>query len=304
MNQRYQFWCGLLLSLALAQAFPCSAQLSVLSSGNPEDQWKSTQLQLIEQQLGDQSVKGELRKELEAQKQWLSQWNPGTLKQTPAIKPRETSKQLIEPILDPNKKASKLRERLLGKNAKPTAKDTAELQKLLDSSPEDLGVQQLYLHWIDQRQYRNEYAQRIVDSANKLAGALLAIEEKKEPERLVLAFSYYRAARALIHMESSEMKSKQLIQDAQKHEADLLGLHSQINELVGYGKPEFILVSIRMLQRDQWNGQALLLLEENAQRLDNVWYLNRRRDLLRELGWTQPAKEAEEIAASATDTVR
>lgn len=283
--------------LALSSA--AVGQLSVLSSGDPNSQWKATQLQLIEQQLSDQAVKGPLRKELEAQKQWLSQWNSGELKDGPWMQQREAASRTPEPIIDPDQTATALRDKLLGKSSKPTAKETTELQALLVKHPEDVGVLQLYLHWIDQKQYRNDYAERIVETATKLATRLEAVEKQTDETRMARAYCYYRAARALIHMESPQMQAKQAIKDAQQHESQLLGLYNQLGELVGHDRPEFILIEVRMLRRDNWNGQALIMLEQNAEILDRSWYLAHRRDLLSDLGWSMPAKEAEAVAEAA-----
>ncbi len=292
-------FAALLATTLLTLSTSAFGQLSVLSSGDPNSQWKATQLQLIEQQLSDQAVKGPLRKELEAQKQWLSQWNSGELKDGPWMQQREAASRTPEPTIDPNRTASALRAKLLGKSAKPTAKDTTELQALLEKYPDDLGVQQLYLHWIDQKQYRNDYAERIVESATKLATLLEAVEKQTDETRMARAYCYYRAARALIHMESPQMQAKQAIKDAQQHEAQLLGLYNQLGELVGHDRPEFILIEVRMLRRDNWNGQALMMLEQNAEILDRSWYLSHRRDLLSDLGWSMPAKEAEAVAEAA-----
>lgn len=286
--------------LLIAVKSSALAQLSVLSSGDTTSQWKATQLELIEQQLSDQSVKGVLRKELESQKAWLSQWNAGQMKAGPWFKQRENKQRLVEPTVDPDKTASALREKLLSKKAKPTAADTQELQKLLEQNPEDLGLQQLYLHWIDQKQYRDQYAEKVVAVASKLATLLASVEQQSADLRLARAYCYYRAARALTHLESREVQAKNPIKDLAQHEAQLLGFYNQLGELMGHEHPEFILLEIRMLRRDHWNGQALMLLEENAEILENQWYLQHRRDLLADLGWNPPAKEAESIAASAS----
>lgn len=285
----------LVFSLLFNSAQSAFSQLSVLSAGNPSLQWKSTQLQLLDQQMQDPAVKGPLRSELEAQKRWLEKWNSGSLSDKPWMAQTEKVKLFTEPTIDPQKKATALRERLLGKGAKPTEKDTTELQKTLAKFPKDVGLKQLYLHWLDQRQYRDQYAATIVESAISLASALEQ-EKPTEATKLARAFCFYRAARALIHMESEEAIAKKPIEDLPKHESQLLGIYAQLSELVGQNRPEFILLEIRMLRRDSWYGRALLLLEENADVIDTQWYLNHRRDLLSDLGWEQPAKEAKEIA--------
>ncbi|MFO0940188.1 MAG: hypothetical protein U0930_05420 [Pirellulales bacterium] len=285
--------------LLVAVSSTAEAQLTVLSAGDTSAQWTSAQLSLIDQQLLDQTIKGALRNELESQKVWLNQWNSGQLKAGPWIKQRENTQRMLEPTLDPEKSASALREKLLGKKAKPTTADTQALQKLLEQNPGDLGLQQLYLHWIDQKHYRDEFADKIVSTASTLANELAKVEKQTDDLRHARAYCYYRAARALTHLESREMQAKQPIKDLAQHEAQLLGFYNQLGELVGHDRPEFILLEIRMLRRDHWNGQALMLLEEHAEILETNWYLQHRRDLLNDLGWNPPAKEAETIAANA-----
>jgi hypothetical protein len=291
--------------LVLLMATPLVfGQLNILSSGKPGLQWKNTQLQLIEQQLNDASVKGPLRSELEAQKRWLSEWNSGSLSEKPWMKQSTKAKLFTEPTIDPARKAGALRKRLLGEGAKPTEKDTTELQAALNKFPNDLGLRQLYIHWLDQRQYRDEYASVIVENAVSLAG-LLEQGKQTEATKLARAFCYYRAARALIHLESEEALAKKPIVNPQKHESQLLGIYNQLGDLVGHSRPEFILFEIRMLRRDNWFGRALVLLEESAEVVDTKWYLTQRCDLLKDLGWQQPAKEADDIAvafSSHTDT--
>jgi hypothetical protein len=277
-----------------------SGQLKVLSAGNPNLQWKSAQLQLLEQQIEDPAIKGPLKQELLAQKRWLSEWKSGLLTDQPWIKQTEKPNLFTEPTLDPDKRARALRERLLGKGAKPTEKDTKELQALLAKYPKDIGAKQLHLHWLDQRQYRSEYAKAIVETATTLAN-MLSSGRQTENTKLARAYCYYRAARALVHQESEESVAKKPIEDPKAHESQLLGIYNQLVELMGHDRPEFILLEIRMLRRDSWFGRALMLLEESASVIDTNWYLANRQELLKELGWGQPAKEAEEsLKAFAT----
>ena len=52
-----------------------------------------------------------------------------------------------------------------------------------------------------------------------------------------------------------------------------------------------------MLRRDGWFGRALNMLEDHGERLELQWYLKKRRDLLQELTWEGPAKEAAALYA-------
>lgn len=271
----------------------------MLAEGDPVAAWKESQLQLIEQQLADSTVKGLLRLELESQKKWLSRWARGKLGNQPWPEQNQVDQLLVEPAIDPDGRAVALRKRLLAPKARPTSKDTDELERKLAEFPEDLGFKQLYLHWIDQKQYRESHVRKVVEVAQDLALRLQALQPQTEETRVARAFCYYRAARAMIHQESPEFQRMQPLGDAKKHEEVLVALYSQLVELVGRDRPEFILVEIRMLRRDHWNGQALVKLEENAWRLDPKWCLRQRVSLLSDLGWAVPAKEAETVAAAA-----
>jgi len=287
----------LFLSGLLASSLPnvATGQLTVLSSGNVNLKWRSTQLELIDQQLSDAQIKGQLRLELEAQKQWLTAWASGSMTSGPLIQHAVVDRMLPEPTIDPSGKAKKHRARLLGTNAKPTVADTQALHEALKENPSDIGLRQLHLHWLDQKQYRKEYAHEIAEAARKLAGMLTEVEPQNEELKLARGYCYYRVARALVYQELPEVVARKPIHNLQTHEAELLGATTQLQELFGKDRPEFILIEIRMLRRDHWYGQALMLLEKYADSIDPQWFLKKRRDLLRDLGWVAPADEAASI---------
>jgi len=289
---------GVYLSLiCLAPNALC--QLTVLSSGNINIQWRGTQLDLIRSQLADVEIKGPLRAELESQLSWLSAWKPGSLTDTATWEQKDIGSLFTEPTVDPSGLAAPLRERLLGKQAKPTSQDTNELQAVLVQHDQDIGLRQLHLHWLDQKQYRQKYLSEIIDAADQLAGMLEQENPQTEESRLARAYCYYRLCRALIYRESPEVTADKPIQDIASHESKLLAAYTQMIELGGKGRPEFILVEVRMLRRDNWLGQALVKLEEHAATIEKQWYLKKRRDLLKELGWREPAQEAEKVYAAA-----
>lgn len=277
----------------------CFGQLTVLSSGNVNLKWRSTQLELIEQQLQDTQIKGPLRLELEAQKQWLGTWSAGSLTESPLLEQESVGQLMEEPIIDPNGLATNLREQLLGKEARPTVDNTDALLTALRANPDDPGLRQLHLHWLDQKQYRERYAAEIADLARRLAGIYAAVNPQTEELKIARGFCHYRCARALAYRELPEVVLQKPIADLQSHEAELLAAYSQLVELFGNERPEFILLEIRMLRRDHWYGHALSLLEKHGKIIDRQWFLEKRRDLLQELGWTGPAKEAAEIYANA-----
>jgi|LakMenE01Jun11ns_1017448.scaffolds.fasta_scaffold9948234_5 hypothetical protein len=289
---------GVYLSL-ICLAPNAFCQLTVLSSGNIKVQWRGTQLDLIRSQLADVEVKGPLRSELESQLSWLSAWKPGSLTDTATWEQKSSGSLLTEPTVDPSGLASPLRERLLGKQAKPTAQDTSRLQAALVQHDQDIGLRQLHLHWLDQKQYRQKYLSEIIDAADQLAGMLDQVNPQTDDSRLARAFCYYRLCRALIYRESPEATAEKPIQDIASHESRLLAAYTQMIELSGKERPEFILVEVRMLRRDNWLGQALVKLEGHAATVEKQWYLKKRRDLLKELGWSAPAQEAEKVYAAA-----
>ena len=274
------------------------AQLSVLSRGNTDEKWRDAQLDSIRLQLKDSAVKGELKDELEAQAEWLGSWNPGELTTKPLWSSEKRGRYLVEPIIDPSKKATALRGRLLGKDAKPTVKDTKALERLLKEESGDVGVRQLHLHWLDQRHYRKTYPDEIAVAAIRVVGLLEQLKPQTKEVQVAKAFCLYRRGRALAYRELPEVVAKRPIPDQDKHNAKLLGAYNQLTEMVGSGRAEFILLDIRMLRRDHWNGRALALLEGYGGQIEEQWFLKKRRDLLQELGWEGAYREAAEIYAS------
>lgn len=274
-------------------------QLTVLSAGNVNLTWRSTQLELINGQLADAEIKGKLRDELEAQREWLSSWKAGSLSTSSWADQAEGRRLPEEPTVDPTGKASPLRARLLGDKAQPTLKDTQALANALKASPNDVGLRQLHLHWLDQKQYRKEYAGEIAEAAGKVATMLAELQPQDEQLKLARGYCLYRRARALVYRELPEVVAQKPIQDLKLHEAELVSAYRQLIELVGSDHPEFILIEIRMLRRDHWYGQALMLLEKHAKAIEPKWFLKKRRDLLSELGWTAPAQEAAQVYAQA-----
>ncbi|MFN3191494.1 MAG: hypothetical protein ACE361_13380 [Aureliella sp.] len=297
-----RFW--LVVSLCLAWFLTLSseralAQLTVLSVGNRTLKWKETQLDTLAAQLKSGQIEGQLKQELEAQIRWLKAWKPKDLSDQPLWTEPTGKGRYVEPTLDPNKKANALRQKLLGKDASPTVKETRALQKLLADHPGDIGVRQLHLHWLDQLQYRKEYADEIAEAAIRLAGLLDQVKPATREIQVAKAFCLYRRGRALAYRELPDVVAEDPIKDPEAHEAALLGTHSQLTELVGTGRPEFILLDIRILRRDRWYGQALALLESNGALIQEKWFLKKRRDLLKELGWEEPAREAAAIYRDA-----
>ena len=288
------------LTLGLSSSL-AHAQLSVRSEGNKPAQLKASQVATLKQQLAEPELASELKLELQSQLKWLSAWEPGKLSDTPLWETESQKKPWDEPSLDPNGLAGGLRQRLLGPEASPTAKDTAELKALLAAHDNDLGVRQLHLHWLDQAQYRKAYPQEIADAAAKVLALIDGVADPNRETVRAQAFTLYRRGRALIYRELPQVLVDKPMDDAEsvKNAAELVGVFHQLKKLVAEPRPEFILLEDRMLRRDHWNGRALALLEDFGGQVAPHWFLKKRRDILRDLGWEIPAKEAAAIYAQA-----
>jgi hypothetical protein len=297
MFTHFPFRIALTAAVLLGCSSAGQAQLKILSKGNLADEWRSAQLESIQAQLTDAELSGLMHEELSAQLAWLNAWKPGSLTEESPIEQRVFQEFDPEPIIDPERSAAQYRARLLGDGAQPTAKDTDALRDALTAQPADIGLRQLHLHWLDQIQFRKKFTREIVQSANRLAGLLEAIEPETDALRLAKGFCYFRSARALAYYELPDVLSQQPIDDPQNHEAALLESYRKMLEILGDDRPEVTLLVARMLRRDGWFGRSLLLLEQSASSIDQQWYLKKRRDLLRELTWSFPADEAARIYA-------
>ncbi len=277
-----------------------SGQVSVLSAGSPAREWRSTQLELLKQQLQDKAVGGAFRDELLGQQKWLMAWKPGGLGDEPLWSaPAKLEQPVEEPIVDPTGLAAVLREKLFGADAKPTTADTTALQELLVAHSDDIGVRQLHLHWLDQKQYRKTYPREIADASLRLFGLLEQVMPQSTEVEQASAFCLYRRVRALTYRELPEVAQAQPIEDQGKFDSELLGAYNQLLEVVGKGRSEFVLIEVQMLRRDRFYGSALDRLTDHALQIDKPWFLQQQRDLLRELSWDFPAKEAAAVYARA-----
>ena len=288
--------------LVMLHAGLAMGQLTVLSKGNPTLEWRKAQLGEIESQLADKKLQGDLKLELLAQKEWLTNYSTDELVPQLTKSPENAPPAIDEPVLDPDKKGAAIRKKLFGPKAKPTAADTERLRAALEEMPNDIGLRQLQLQWLDQPQYREEYPVAIADAASRLNG-LLESNKKLDPavKKKAVAMTLYRQARALGYLLDLDRDKKKSLAEGEREKVDsqLVGAYTQLINTVGPGHPEFVLLDIRMLRRDNWFGRALQLLELNGSKIEPRWYLEKRRDLLRDLGWKAPAAKAQEMFAAA-----
>lgn len=288
-----------------AACHPCAGQFELLTPPGSVAAmaWKSAQLESIDRQL--LAAKGTLRLELVAQKKWLTAWRPGSLSNSPAWAAPEhvtSQKEWQEPVIDPNRTAAPLRARLLAPEAKPTKRDTDALNSAIKKNPNDLGLRQLNLHWIDQYQFRKQYSESIRISADAMAKLIsqseIPVGKAGNDLRLARAFALYRKARAIAYRGLPEVTKEKPIENLEKYDAQLRGAFAELVDVAGTGRSEFILIEIRMARRDKQLGTAIAKLEDYGGTISRKWLLKKRRDILRELGWTAPAEEAAKLFAA------
>ncbi len=314
-TRRIQGQLFLAVATVLLSGPPAVAQIELLTppGGNATSiAWQSAQLESISDQIarvGD----GPLKSELQSQAKWLEAWQPGKLTgETLWAAPKSVTSQKtwIEPALDPSGLAGPLRRRLLGPNAKPTKRDSDALAQALRKSPNDLGLRQLNLHWIDQYKFRKQYCDEIRDSAGAVVTLISRLEipngKAGDALRLARAFALYRKVRAIAYRSLPEVTKDRPFEDENAYDAQLRAAYTEMVAVTGRGRKEFILIEIRMARIDRLLGSALALLEDYGNTIDRKWLLKKRRDILTELGWTAPAEEAarlfdeyEETAAKA-----
>lgn len=293
-SQRSYIWLFALCLGLCGLTSPAAAQLRVLSKGNTLEKWREAQVNLLKQQLVDPQLSPDLELELQSQVQWLDAWRPGRLTKAPLWE-AESVKIWTEPTLDPQNLATELREQMLGEKAHPTPAETQRLQDFLSTHPDDLGVRQLHLHWLDQAQYRTTYPSEIAAAAARVVELLASTDGLTDVDReQAQAFALYRRGRAFIYRLMPEVVAKLPLEEgeAKKVEEELVGTYLQLKQLVKGERPEFILLETHMLKRDNWHGRALALIERHGNQLSSEWFLRNRSLALRDLGWLAPADEA------------
>ncbi|MFG0290806.1 MAG: hypothetical protein ACF8CQ_21730 [Rhodopirellula sp. JB044] len=253
--------------------------------------WRSSQLDGINERL--QSVDSEqTRLELLAQQAWLRRWEPGEMSQMPT-----TSSVRWD---DDEQGESKLvQEPLLLDLTRPEGVAKQEWQRLI--------ALQAVLRQIDTNENRKESLREIIPASQRFVDALSeALASSTRPHATpvkqlntdtdwVLAYARYRLGRALAYREIPVVRERWPIEDPDAYQRRLYEVYRQLNEQTGGPRAEFILLEDRMLRRSGQKGLALELLEKHQGSIDVKWYLKKRRDLLQELGWEPPYREAAKI---------
>ncbi len=283
------------LLLSILAVLPAFAQLRELSKPNPAAVWRTAQIASLESQLTNQNLDSRLKTELSAQREWLKNWQPGKLSGNSLTSTSNPSPNSVaEPTIDPSSNARQLRQRLFGPNAHPTVRDTEELQKLLNSHDQDVGLRQLHLHWLDQPQYRIEYRRDIVEACDRLV-TILAGQPQSAQVKWATAYACFRRSRIrmlpIVGGESQKKTPNQTIDSYDQLRSD----HDEIVKLIGRGHIPFASLEIAIMRQDGWYGQALGLLERASQTITKQEFLRLRLELLQKLRWPEPAKEIERL---------
>ncbi|MCC9654506.1 hypothetical protein [Rhodopirellula halodulae] len=235
--------------------------------------WRSQQLATVASRM-EQAETDEQRLEFAARQSWLRRWSPGEMPSAPESAPDE-SELVMEPLLKGMERPANI------------SKENWQRLTSLQSS----------LHAVDTDDERKENLRQIIPLAKKYERELttaLTDEQLRFPSTTgwVLAHARYRLGRALAYRELPTVREAWPIADPILYEQHLIAAHDSLLKLTGESRTEFILLDDRMLRRSGAKGRALELLEANKAFIDPKWYLKKRRDLLQELGWDPPFREA------------
>ena len=242
--------------------------------------WRVKQLSAIAEKLRQAKSDAE-RLEHAARKSWLHRWKPGRMPHAP--------KQALTP-------SSLVQEPLLEELQRPDEIEPGSWQQMIDL--------QTRLHTVDTDGGRKANLRTIIKLAAKFEKVLsvqLPPVSQKLPSRTgwVLAFTRYRLGRALAYRELPVLKGRWPISKPDEDQKQLTAVFKKLTDQTIQTRPEFILLHDRMLRRSGSKGRALELLELHRQSIKPKWYLKKRRDLLKELGWAPPHQEAARLYLEA-----
>lgn len=247
---------------------------------NEAESWRRNQLKDTAQKI-EQTDSDDERLEYVARQTWLRRWKPGQMPLAPTDSPIE-SELVEEPLLEQLEKPNGV---------------SAEVWQQMISSQTDL----LAMDTVDDRK---ENLRTVIGMAGQLEKRLsdqlpLNLQQLPTPTAWVLAYTRYRLGRALAYRELPIVRERWPISNPVLYEEQLSAAYQRLIDQTNQVRPEFILLEDRMLRRSGKKGQALELLEANRRSIEPKWYLKKRRDLLQELGWEPPYKEAAKLYRQA-----
>lgn len=258
-------------------------------------QWKRRELNKLSELIRNpQNKQSYLPGEAQARFDWLNQWKIGKLPEAPTLA-QEHPKKRVEPIFE-SEQAASLRNKVQWESANENQRNIALLKEALEQFPADIAVEQTYLHWIDHPVRRKSHLQEVERSARHLLKSIAKLPST-ETTKLAREFTLYRLARGLAYRELPDVVKRLPIEDPRQLDRELRWAYRELNSSAGPNRTEFILLDIRMLRRDYCFGKALQLVESYGATIELKWYLKKRRDLLKEMGWGWPRLEAAEIYA-------
>ncbi|WP_145171908.1 hypothetical protein [Rubripirellula lacrimiformis] len=260
-----------LLTSGATAADPCDVDAAL---------WRSRQIETIATKVQHANSKDE-RLEYEARGSWLRRWEPGQMPSAPADAPDE-SELVPEPLLQDL--------------TRPAGVDLSAWRQMVDSQTRLLDV--------DSDDARKDNLRTTIRIASKLEtdlAAQLADDSKTlaTPTSWVLAYTRYRLGRALAYRELPVVREGWPIVDTDRYQKRLLAVYDRLTQQTHGDRAEFILLQDRMFRRSGNKGLALELLEANRRSIQPKWYLKKRRDLLQEIGWDPPYREAAKLYLEA-----
>ncbi|WP_246109617.1 hypothetical protein [Roseimaritima multifibrata] len=174
---------------------------------------------------------------------------------------------------------------------------SAEVWQQMISSQTDL----LAMDTVDDRKENLRIVIRLAGQLEKRLSDQLPsnLQQLPTPTAWVLAYTRYRLGRALAYRELPSVRERWPISNPMRYEEQLSAAYERLIAQTNEVRPEFILLEDRMLRRAGKKGRALELLEANRRSIEPKWYLKKRRDMLQELGWEPPYKEAAKLYTEA-----
>lgn len=270
---------GAMAFLALMSAIVVAADAKEIDA----EQWRLEQMATIAEKLRAADTESE-RREYRSQQSWLRRWKPGSM--TTASDDVDNGSDRSALVDEP---ALKDLERPAGIETE-TWRSMVELQSRLIA--------------VDNDDERKANLRRTITLARQLE-AMLSSHLASESQSLAtktgwaLAHTRYRLGRALAYRELPDVRERWPISDGEQYEQELQGAYQRLVEQTEDERPEFILLADRMLRRAGEKGRALEMLEANRNVIEPRWYLKKRRDLLNELHWDPPYREAARLYREA-----
>ncbi|EKK00351.1 hypothetical protein RBSH_04367 [Rhodopirellula baltica SH28] len=242
--------------------------------------WKTETLASIASKIQNASSDDE-RLEYSARQSWLRRWRPGHMPSAPADAPNE-SELMEEPVLADLQRPKSIDDDVWSA--------MVNLQKRLIASDTD--------------EERKDNLRETIELAGELEQSLMDYlpadsQTLATPTGWTLAFTRYRLGRALAYRELPEVRERWPIAKPDQYQTRLVAAVQRLTDQTQGDRREFILLQDRMFRRSGKKGRALELLEANRHSIDPKWYLKKRRDLLLELGWDPPYREAARLYLQA-----